>query len=122
PLPDALRFEREHGLRDRPRSTGRGSTTRGVVLIAHDSVEAGTAILDCPDIDSTSESNRALARRTLLSADLWLFVTTANRYADAAPWALLKTAAVRSTSVAIVLDRVPPEANREVRHHLSSLL
>ena len=38
------------------------------------------------------------------------------------PLGLLKTAAARSTSVAIVLDRVPPEANREVRHHLSSLL
>ena len=119
---DAKHFEPEHYLPDLPRSTDPGSTTPGVVLIADDSVEAGTAILDCPDIDSISESNRALARRTLLSADLWLFVTTANRYADAAPWALLKTAAVRSTSVAIVLDRVPPEANREVRHHLSSLL
>jgi energy-coupling factor transporter ATP-binding protein EcfA2 len=119
---DAKHFEPEHYLPDLPRSADPGSTTPGVVLIADDSVEAGTAILDCPDIDSISESNRALARRTLLSADLWLFVTTANRYADAAPWALLKTAAVRSTSVAIVLDRVPPEANREVRHHLSSLL
>ncbi|WP_216630057.1 dynamin family protein [Brevibacterium renqingii] len=119
---DAKHFEPDHYLPDLPRSTDPESPTPGVVLIADEGIEAGTAILDCPDIDSISESNRALSRRTLLSADLWLFVTTANRYADAAPWALLKTAAVRSTSVAIVLDRVPPEANREVRHHLSSLL
>jgi energy-coupling factor transporter ATP-binding protein EcfA2 len=119
---DAKFFESEHYLPDLPRSSDPQSSMPGVVLIADENVEAGTAILDCPDIDSISETNRALSRRVLLSADLWLFVTTANRYADAAPWALLKTAAARSTSVAIVLDRVPPEANREVRHHLSSLL
>ncbi|WP_166971422.1 dynamin family protein [Brevibacterium atlanticum] len=119
---DAKFFDPEHFLPDLPRSTDPESTQPGVVLIPDDSVEAGSAILDCPDIDSISATNRELSRRTLLSADLWLFVTTANRYADAAPWALLKTAAARSTSVAIVLDRVPPEANREVRHHLSSLL
>ncbi|UVI37660.1 dynamin family protein [Brevibacterium spongiae] len=119
---DARFFESEHYLPDLPRSADPESTVPGVVMIADENITAGTAILDCPDIDSISESNRALSRRTLLSADLWLFVTTANRYADAAPWNLLKTAANRSTSVAIVLDRVPPEANREVRHHLSSLL
>ncbi|WP_181275310.1 dynamin family protein [Brevibacterium oceani] len=119
---DAKFFDSEHFLPDLPRSTDPESTRPGVVLVPDESVESGTAILDCPDIDSISATNRELSRRTLLSADLWLFVTTANRYADAAPWTLLKTAAARSTSVAIVLDRVPPEANREVRHHLSSLL
>lgn len=119
---DAKFFESEHYLPDLPRSSDPESAVPGVVMVADENIAPGTAILDCPDIDSISETNLALSRRTLLSADLWLFVTTANRYADAAPWALLKTAAARDTSVAIVLDRVPPEANREVRHHLSSLL
>ncbi|MDN5832826.1 MAG: dynamin family protein [Brevibacterium sp.] len=119
---DAKFFESQSFLSDLPRSTDPATSTPSVVLIADDGVEPGTAVLDCPDIDSIAESNRELARRILMSADLWMFVTTANRYADAAPWALLKDAAVRHTSVAIVLDRVPPEANREVRHHLSSLL
>jgi energy-coupling factor transporter ATP-binding protein EcfA2 len=119
---DVKHFAPELFLPDLPRSADPESAVPGVVVIADENVEAGTAILDCPDIDSISETNRALSRRTLLSADLWLFVTTANRYADAAPWALLKAAAARATSVAIILDRVPPEANREVRHHLSSLL
>jgi hypothetical protein len=35
--------------------------------------------------------NRALATQLLAAADLWLFVTTAARYADAVPWALLRT-------------------------------
>lgn len=119
---DAKFFESQSFLSDLPRSTDPATSTPSVVLIADDDVEPGTAILDCPDIDSIAETNRELARRILMSADLWLFVTTANRYADAAPWALLKDAAARNTSVAIVLDRVPPQANREVRHHLSSLL
>lgn len=119
---DAKYFESTHFLPDLPRSSDAASQTPGVVLITDDGIEPGTAVLDCPDIDSIAESNRLLARRALMCADLWLFVTTANRYADATPWTLLKTAAARNTSVAIVLDRVPPEANREVRHHLSSLL
>lgn len=119
---DAKFFESQSFLSDLPRSSDPESPTPAVVLISDDGIEPGTAVLDCPDIDSIAESNRYLARRILMSADLWMFVTTANRYADAAPWALLKDAAVRNTSVAIVLDRVPPEANREVRHHLSSLL
>lgn len=120
---DAKYFESEHFLPDLPRgASAEGSGAPAVVLVADDSIEPGTAVLDCPDIDSLVESNRHLARRILMSADLWIFVTTANRYADAAPWSVLKDAAARETSVAIVLDRVPPEANREVRHHLSSLL
>ncbi|GAA1872333.1 dynamin family protein [Brevibacterium marinum] len=119
---DSKFFESQSFLSDLPRSSTSEATTPSVVLTPDEGVEPGTAILDCPDIDSIAESNRELARRILMSADLWMFVTTANRYADAAPWGLLKEAAVRNTSVAIVLDRVPPQANREVRHHLSSLL
>lgn len=119
---DAKHFEAQTFLADLPRSTDPASPTPALVLIPDADIAPGTAILDCPDIDSIAEANRDLARRILMCADLWLFVTTANRYADAAPWTLLRDAAQRSTSVAIVLDRVPPEANREVRHHLSLLL
>ncbi len=91
-------------------------------LVASPSVPPGLAIVDSPDIDSVDDDNRALARQLLAAADLWLFVTTAARYADAMPWELLADCARRGTAVAIVLDRVPAEANREVRHHLGELL
>lgn len=119
---DADYFRAQTFLADLPRTADPSAGQTSLVLVEDDSVVAGTAVLDCPDIDSVASDNRALAHRVLMSADLWVFVTTANRYADAAPWALLKEASRRHTSVAIVLDRVPPEANREVRHHLSSLL
>lgn len=93
-----------------------------VRLTASTMLPAGLGLLDAPDIDSVVTSNRDLARQLLAASDLWLFVTTAARYADAVPWSLLREAAERGTSVAIILDRVPPEAMDEIRVHLSEML
>lgn len=93
-----------------------------VRLVPAASLPRGLALLDAPDIDSVVQANRVLSRQLLAAADLWLFVTTAARYADAVPWALLRQAAERGTSVAIVLDRVPPEALEEIRTHLAQML
>ena len=91
-------------------------------LVTADHLTAGLAYLDAPDIDSVVDSNRALATQLLAAADLWLFVTTAARYADAVPWALLRTARERGTVVALVLDRVPSGAADEIGPHLTAML
>lgn len=93
-----------------------------LVLLAHDQVPRGIAILDAPDVDSISDDNRRLAGQLLAAADLWVFVTTANRYADAVPWRLLLDAASRDITVAVVLDRVPQAAEEEVRTDLKAML
>ncbi|MCG2622363.1 dynamin family protein [Arthrobacter sp. I2-34] len=93
-----------------------------LVLLADDTVPQGVAVLDAPDIDSISDANRRLAGQLLAAADLWLFVTSANRYADAAPWALLLEAAGRNITVAVVLDRVPDGVEEEVRSDLAGML
>ncbi|MBK6886089.1 MAG: dynamin family protein [Tetrasphaera sp.] len=93
-----------------------------VRLVSSDRLPPGMALLDAPDIDSVVSANRGLARQLLAAADLWLFVTTAARYADAVPWDLLRQASDRGTAVAIVLDRVPPEVMGEVRPHLVEML
>ncbi len=93
-----------------------------VRLVSTEALPAGLALLDAPDIDSVVAANRDLAAQLLSAADLWLFVTTAARYADAVPWALLRQASERGTSVAIILDRVPAEAVGEIRDHLTSML
>jgi hypothetical protein len=93
-----------------------------VRLVASAALRPGLALLDAPDIDSVVQANRELSRQLLAAADLWLFVTTAARYADAVPWELLRQAAERGTSVAIVLNRVPPEAMEEIRLHLAQML
>ena len=97
---------------------GRGS----VRLVPSATLQPGLALLDAPDIDSVVEENRDLARQLLSAADLWLFVTTAARYADAVPWALLRQAAERGTSVAVILDRVPSQSTDEIRNHLTEML
>jgi hypothetical protein len=99
-----------------------GAPPRQVQLIAAPALPPGLAFLDAPDIDSVVASNRALADQLLAAADLWLFLTTASRYADAVPWQLLRTARERGTVVALVLSRVPPEATAELVGLLSGLL
>ncbi len=91
-------------------------------LVASTSVPRGLALLDAPDIDSVEERNRTLATQLLAAADLWLFVTSAARYADQVPWDFLRQAAERSAAVAIVLDRTPADALQEVSSHLARML
>lgn len=93
-----------------------------LVLAADPAVPPGIALLDAPDVDSISDDNRRLAGQLLAAADLWVFVTTANRYADAVPWRLLLDAASRDIMVAVVLDRVPQAAEEEVSADLRSML
>ena len=100
-----------------------GESQPGTVRLAESTaLPPGMALLDAPDIDSVVSANRAIATQLLSAADLWLFVTTAARYADAVPWDLLRTAADRGTAVAIVLDRIPPDAVAEIRPHLAAML
>ncbi|MEE1620757.1 dynamin family protein [Zafaria sp. J156] len=105
-----------------PAGGAEGTGTESLLLVADDVVPRGIALLDAPDIDSVSDGNRRLARQLLAAADLWLFVTTANRYADAVPWALLKDAAARDITVAVVLDRIPPGVEDEVADDLRAML
>ncbi|TIC81067.1 ABC transporter [Nocardioides sp. GY 10127] len=91
-------------------------------LVATEAVPQGLAILDAPDVDSVEERNRQLAAQLLAAADLWVFVTSAARYADQVPWEFLRQAADRSTAVAVVLDRTAAEAVQTVSTHLARML
>ncbi|HHU09882.1 MAG TPA: ABC transporter [Intrasporangiaceae bacterium] len=93
-----------------------------VRLVQASALPSGLALLDAPDIDSVVSANRSLAGQLLQAADMWLFVTTAARYADEVPWELLRSASERGTAVAIVLDRIAPEDIDEVRPHLVEML
>ncbi|MFP5282997.1 MAG: dynamin family protein, partial [Actinomycetes bacterium] len=119
---DAEWFTDDRILPGLARSTGSGADARSLQLVDDDAIPQGLAILDAPDIDSVVAENRELATQLLAAADLWLFVTSAARYADAVPWQFLRSAAERSAAVAVVLDRVPPGAMREVPAHLGQLM
>jgi hypothetical protein len=119
---DLPAFSGDRVLPGLPRVTGPGSGPGTLQLVARDDLPTGLALLDAPDVDSVVESNRELAGQLLAAADLWVFVTTAARYADAVPWHLLRTAQERGTALAVVLDRVPPEAAAEVAADLGAML
>jgi energy-coupling factor transporter ATP-binding protein EcfA2 len=115
-------FDKDRILPDLARTTGSTGDPGALQLVSSEAVPSGLAILDAPDIDSVEKRNRTLAAQLLAAADLWLFVTSAARYADQVPWDLLKAAAGRSAAVAVVLDRTPPEAVEEVSGHLARML
>lgn len=118
---DAEWFAKDRILPDLDRT----STSAGpgaLQLVATEAVPVGLALLDAPDVDSVEEHNRILAAQLLGAADLWLFVTSAARYADQVPWDYLRAAAERSAAVAVVLDRTPAEAVAEVSSHLARML
>ncbi|MGO4956096.1 ABC transporter [Luteococcus sp. Sow4_B9] len=104
----------------RSRSSSVDSNT--LQLVEEPTLPRGLALLDAPDVDSVVEQNRLLAAQLLQAADLWIFVTSAARYADAVPWDFLKSAVDRSAAVAVVLDRVPPAAMNQVPPHLGRLM
>jgi hypothetical protein len=123
---DLPAFSGDRVLPGLPRTTGEGDSAwdvaGGLRLVPTDALPPGLALIDAPDVDSVVEANRDLAGQLLSAADLWVFVTTAARYADAVPWDLLRTAQERGTALAVVLDRTPPEAAAEVADDLAGML
>ena len=88
-----------------------GMVARGAVELTPDpEARRGLVLVDAPDFDSVELANRALAVELLEAADLVIFVTSATRYADQVPWAMLRRARQRGVPLLAVLNRLPPEA------------
>ncbi|MFZ0531205.1 MAG: GTPase, partial [Propionicimonas sp.] len=119
---DAEWFASDQILPGLARGAGASRDARTLQVVPEASLPRGLALLDAPDVDSVVGENRALAAQLLAAADLWLFVTSAARYADAVPWEYLRSAAERNAVVAVVLDRVPPAAMGEVPVHLGQMM
>jgi hypothetical protein len=125
--PDDMRWFAENVfLPTLPRVRQQGLAMPGrdglLVLAASEGMPPGVALLDTPDIDSVVQAHRDFAHQFLDASDLWLFVTTARRYADAAVWEMLKDARDRGASLAVVLSRVPPAAASELAAHFEAML
>jgi energy-coupling factor transporter ATP-binding protein EcfA2 len=72
-------------------------------------IEPGLVLVDAPDIDSIEHANRELTDRLMEAADLALFVTTATRYADRVPWAVLDRVRERGLPLQVIVNRMPPD-------------
>src|SRR5918993_499160 len=76
-------------------------------LVVHDQAFPEIALVDAPDVDSVEAENRRTAEELLQAADLCLFVTTAQRYADYVPWEFLRQARARGVPLLLVVNRLP---------------
>ncbi|WP_125171076.1 ABC transporter [Tessaracoccus sp. OH4464_COT-324] len=119
---DADWFRSEAVLPELTRAAVELPDSRALRVVEAPELPAGLALLDAPDVDSVDAGNRSLARQLLLAADLWLFVTSAARYADAVPWNLLREAAARDLYLAVVLNRCPPSSIGVVGPDLGRML
>ncbi len=93
-----------------------------LVLASSEGMPKGVALLDTPDIDSVVQAHREFAHQFLDASDLWLFMTTSTRYADAAVWELLQYARDRGAALGIVLSRVPPASATQLSAHFDAML
>ena len=93
-----------------------------LVLAATEGMPRGLALLDTPDIDSVVKAHHEFAYQFLDASDLWLFVTSASRYADAPVWQILQHARDRHASLGIVLSRVPSGSRAELVGHFTAML
>jgi energy-coupling factor transporter ATP-binding protein EcfA2 len=93
-----------------------------LVLAASEGMTRGIALLDTPDIDSVVRAHYDFAYQFLDASDLWLFMTSASRYADAPVWELLQHARDRGAALGVVLSRVPPSHRAELTGHFNAML
>jgi len=71
---------------------------------------ASMTIVDTPDLDSYADENRRRAERILAIADVGVFVTTPQRYADAVPWEVMRGLAERGLPLTFVMNRLSRRA------------
>jgi len=92
------------------------------VLAASEGMPRGIALLDTPDIDSVVQAHHEFALQFLDASDLWLFMTSASRYADGPVWEILQHARERKASLGVVLSRIPQAYRTELVGHFTAML
>ncbi len=93
-----------------------------LVLAASEGMPRGIALLDTPDIDSVVKAHHEFAYQFLDASDLWLFMTSASRYADGPVWEILQHARDRRAALGVVLSRVPQSHRQELVAHFEAML
>jgi len=93
-----------------------------LVLAASEGMPRGIALLDTPDIDSVVKAHHEFAYQFLDASDLWLFMTSASRYADRPVWEILQHARDRKASLGVVLSRIPQTYRTELTDHFNAML
>src|SRR6266581_162072 len=123
---DAEWFAENRFLPTLPRVRQKGLARPGrdglLVIAASAGLPRGIALLDTPDIDSVVRAHHEFALQFLDASDLWLFMTSASRYADGPVWEILQHARDRKASLGVVLSRIPQAYRTELVDHFNAML
>jgi hypothetical protein len=68
------------------------------------------------------KAHHEFAYQFLDASDLWLFMTSASRYADGPVWEILQHARERQASLGVVLSRIPQAYRTELSDHFNAML
>ena len=82
------------------------------VVIGEDPLTTYLTFVDTPPLEMAPRDAASTAAETLMFADLCIFVTSVERYADAAPLGFLETARARGIPILFVLNRLPGDADQ----------
>lgn len=102
------------------RYTTIGSIECAVVTDDHPLL-ADITVVDTPDIDSYVVDHRRVTTEVLQHADVVIFLTSAQRYADAVPWEVLGEVDRRGSLILFVLNRLARRSSGAVSDY-SALL
>ena len=84
------------------------------VVSGSDQLLESLTLVDAPDFDSVEELHREIADELLAIADVCIFVTSAQRYADAVPWEFLAKAKDRNVPILFVVNRMGRRGSKEI--------
>lgn len=79
------------------------------------------AVVDTPDLDSIAADHQRMALAVIGNADVVVFMTSAQRYADAVPWEVLIEADSRGSEMVFVLNRLSRRASGAVADYAALL-
>ncbi|MGI8575785.1 MAG: dynamin family protein [Egibacteraceae bacterium] len=83
-------------------------------LMATSALPQGLALVDAPDVDSVAVAHRDLADLLLDAADVWVWFTTAGKYADEESMRYLRRASRRRTALAVAITQVRETDRAEI--------
>ena len=87
-----------------------------ITVVEHQDPDGGFMAIDSPDVDSLVEENERAALDFYLLADLMIFISSMEKYADNRPASLLKQARSDEREVIFVLNKITPDVRSEEIH------
>jgi len=105
---DKIRIIKQDQM-DKPLQGEKGVAT----VISHCDSEVKFILIDSPDMDSLLAENRQAALDLYLLADLLVFVSSMEKYADDRPVSLIKQAKLDKKEIVFVLNKVTSETKPE---------